>query len=70
MKFQKRGRLGTKLLMKCHKCKNDCQPKDGDWHDGEAGQVFLCRTCEPSRSPFDRPKLRVSLLTATPQVRA
>ncbi|MGZ3704022.1 MAG: hypothetical protein ACXWSD_20020, partial [Bdellovibrionota bacterium] len=58
MKFQKRGRLGTKLQMKCHKCRAETAPKDGDWHDSQAGQVFLCRTCVPA-APLgsSRPKL-------------
>lgn len=46
MKFVKRNRSATKLLMKCFQCHQDTQPKDGDWHDGEHNQVFLCRSCE------------------------
>jgi hypothetical protein len=58
MKFQRRTRLGTKILMKCHKCRSECQPKDGDWHDAQDGQIFLCRSCEPGAQGIDRPKLR------------
>lgn len=66
MKFQKRGRLGTKLQMKCHKCRLETAPKDGDWHDGPQGQIFLCRTCVPS-APIGsaRPKLRYQSIFAT-----
>lgn len=46
MKFQKRHRLATKIQLKCFQCRLDCLPKNGDWHDGEESQVFLCRTCE------------------------
>lgn len=61
-KWQKRGRLGTKLQMKCHQCRLEVQPKDGDWHDGKEGQVFLCHSCGPSR-PLGRPVLKASLLS-------
>ncbi len=61
MKFQKRGRLGTKLQMKCFRCRTECEPKNGDWHDGKEGQVFLCHNCGPSKT-LVRPALKVSLL--------
>lgn len=48
MRFQKRNRLSTKIQMKCHKCRKDCLPKNGDWHDGVDNQVFLCKICEPA----------------------
>jgi hypothetical protein len=57
----RRTRLGTKLLMKCHDCRQDCLPKDGDWHDSKDGQIFLCRTCE-SRKRLGKPEPRKSLL--------
>jgi len=49
MKFQKR--LGTKIQLKCHVCRMDCLPKNGDWHEGAESQVFLCRSCEYKGSP-------------------
>jgi len=58
MKFQKRTRLGTKIQMKCHQCRLDCLPKNGDWHDASEGQIFLCRDCERTSLAL-RPKLRV-----------
>lgn len=64
MKFQKRQRLGTKLLMKCHQCRVDCQPKNGDWHDAKDGQIFLCRDCERG-SLSARPKLHLPLMTGS-----
>jgi hypothetical protein len=72
MKFQKRGRLGTKLQMKCHKCRTECAPKDGDWHDGQDGQDFLCRVCVPA-APLGstRPKLHyTSIFTSPTQARS
>lgn len=72
MRFQKRGRVGTKLQMKCHKCRSETAPKDGDWHDGAEGQVFLCRVCVPS-TPFTtghRPKLNYTSFSAADRVRA
>ena len=67
MRYQKRGRSGTKLQMKCHKCRSECAPKDGDWHDSKEGQVFLCRTCGPN-VPLGstRPKLHYTSIFATP----
>jgi hypothetical protein len=67
MKFQKRGRLGTKLQMKCNKCLGECAPKDGDWHDSEAGQVFLCRVCvKPAPTgTTTRPKLNYTSIFAS-----
>ncbi len=64
MKFEKRTRLGTKIQMKCHQCRLDCLPKNGDWHDASDGQVFLCRDCEKS-SLTARPKLRLPMMTAS-----
>ncbi len=64
MKFEKRNRLGTKLQMKCHQCRMDCLPKNGDWHDAQDGQIFLCRDCE--RGPLlARPKLRVPAIATS-----
>jgi hypothetical protein len=67
MKFQKRGRTGTKLQMKCHKCRGECPPKDGDWHDSKEGQIFLCKPCGPSGQVGEsRPKLHYSSIFAQP----
>ncbi len=41
----KRSRLVTKLQLHCHDCKNACSPKNGDWHNGEFNQIFLCQDC-------------------------
>jgi hypothetical protein len=71
VRFQKRGRLGTKLQMKCFKCKGECAPKDGDWHDSAEGQVFLCRVCVPA-APIGsaRPKLHYTSIFAQGTARA
>jgi hypothetical protein len=45
MKYVKRNRSAARLQMKCFKCRGDCAPKDGDWHDGEHNQVFICHVC-------------------------
>lgn len=62
--FQKRNRLGTKIVMKCHSCKCETLPKNGDWHDAADGQIFLCRDCERA-SLSVRPKLRLPLMATT-----
>lgn len=49
----KTKRTGAKLQMTCHRCHDQCSPKDGDWHNGAENQVFLCRGCEP-RLPVGR----------------
>lgn len=38
-----------KLKYNCFQCRDICLPKDGDWHDGETNQVFLCKTCSHAR---------------------
>jgi hypothetical protein len=72
MRFQKRGRLGTKLQMKCHKCRSETSPKDGDWHDSKEGQVFLCRVCVPGAGAGSatRPKLHYASIFAGTGARA
>ncbi len=62
MKFQKRS--GTRIQLKCHRCRTECQPKNGDWHDGESNQIFLCHSCV-YKSPGARGKLTLNL-TQTP----
>lgn len=64
MKFQKRSRLGTKIQMKCHQCRLDCLPKNGDWHDSQDGQIFLCRDCEKVSLSL-RPKLYMPAMAAS-----
>jgi hypothetical protein len=44
MKFPRR--TGAKIQMTCNQCREACPTKDGDWHEGEKGQIFLCRDCE------------------------
>lgn len=46
--MQIQRRKGTKLQMKCNKCREGCTPQNGDWHESGVGQIFLCRTCEIS----------------------
>jgi hypothetical protein len=65
MKFQKRGRLGTKIQMKCHHCRLDCLPKNGDWHDSPTGQIFLCRACEAT-GRAKRPALHPGSVLSAP----
>lgn len=36
-----------KPQLRCHGCQEAVSPKNGDWHQTDAGnQIFLCRTCE------------------------
>jgi len=36
-----------KPQLKCATCQEAVSPKNGDWHQTDAGhQVFLCRACE------------------------
>jgi hypothetical protein len=49
MKPQRRS--NTKIQMKCHECQSACAPKDGDWHDGDHNQIFLCRSCGMKLAP-------------------
>ena len=70
MRYQKRGRHGTKLQMRCHKCRTETAPKDGDWHDSAEGQVFLCRICVPSPVGVQRPKLHYASIFTETRARA
>lgn len=49
--MQMQRRKGAKIQMKCNKCRGSCGPQEGDWHEGTAGQIFLCRECEVSLKP-------------------
>jgi hypothetical protein len=49
--MQIQRRKGAKIHMKCNKCREDCDPRNGDWHESTAGQIFLCRECELSLKP-------------------
>jgi hypothetical protein len=40
--------------MKCFRCREACPSKDGDWHDHQQRQVFLCKTC--AQQPVGSPK--------------
>jgi hypothetical protein len=37
-----KGRMGN---MKCFNCRAVCMRTDGNWHEGENDQVYLCKSC-------------------------
>ena len=57
MKIQKR-RTTAKIQLHCHTCKVLCSPKDGDWHDGEQNQIFLCVACSGKKPILGRTRLQ------------
>jgi hypothetical protein len=47
MSFTSRPLKNKKPQLKCATCQEVVTPKNGDWHQAEAGhQYFLCRVCE------------------------
>lgn len=54
MNFSKAPSTVPKGHLRCFQCRQTCLMKNGDWHNRDNQQVFLCKGCDKAQLDTER----------------
>lgn len=59
-----RAARASKGQIKCFHCRTSIRSRDGDWHEVQLKQVFLCKPCDRDRAPKSVPAFAIFSVNA------